>query len=87
MRLLFDALITVDKNTQYQQNLSALPLSVVVLNARSNEIKFLVPFVPKLELALAKLYQNHLFLLSYNQSLEQTKCPAAESCKPSALHS
>ena len=48
----FDALITVDKNMQYQQNLTTLPLSIIVLNARSNEIEFLVPFVPKLELAL-----------------------------------
>ena len=51
----FDALITVDKNMQYQQNLSTLPLSIVVLNARSNEIEFLVPFVPKLELALSNI--------------------------------
>ena len=51
----FDALITVDKNMQYQQNLSTLPLSIVVLNARSNEIEFLVPFVPKLELALLNI--------------------------------
>ena len=51
----FDALITVDKNMQYQQNLSTLPLSIIVLNARSNEIEFLVPFVPKLELALLNI--------------------------------
>ena len=34
----FDALITVDKNRPYQQNLKNLPLTVVLLDARSNEL-------------------------------------------------
>jgi predicted nuclease of predicted toxin-antitoxin system len=51
----FDALITVDKNLQYQQNLDALPISVIVLDAKSNEIPYLLPLVPKLEEVLASL--------------------------------
>ena len=31
----FDAFLTVDKNLQYQQNLTALPISVLVLDAVS----------------------------------------------------
>ena len=39
----FDALVTVDKNLEYQQNLKALPIAVVVLYARSNELPYLLP--------------------------------------------
>jgi len=51
----FDAFITVDKNLPYQQNLSALALAVVVLDAHSNEISALLPLVPRLEQALTTL--------------------------------
>jgi len=44
----FDALITVDKNLEYQQNLSALPLAVVVLDTRSIELSILLQLVPQL---------------------------------------
>ncbi|HEX5341100.1 MAG TPA: DUF5615 family PIN-like protein, partial [Duganella sp.] len=37
----FDALITVDKNLPHQQNLAQLPIAVVVLDAISNELRFL----------------------------------------------
>jgi hypothetical protein len=49
----FDALITVDKNLPYQQNTVSLPISVFVLDAQSNELPYLLPLVPKLEVALA----------------------------------
>lgn len=51
----FDALVTVDKNLPYQQNLALLPLAVIVLDTRSNELQALVPLVPQLERALARL--------------------------------
>ena len=51
----FDAFISVDKNLQYQQNLDTLPISVIVLDAKSNELPYLLPFIPKLEEALANL--------------------------------
>ena len=51
----FDALISVDKNLQYQQNLGALPITIIVLDARSNELPYLLPLIPKLEEALASL--------------------------------
>jgi hypothetical protein len=44
----FDAFLTADKNLEYQQNLSALPLTVVVLRARSNRIQSLEPLLPDL---------------------------------------
>jgi len=51
----FEALITVDKNLPFQQNVAALPIAVVLLSARSNELQVLLPLVPRLEEALATL--------------------------------
>jgi predicted nuclease of predicted toxin-antitoxin system len=51
----FDALITVDKNLQYQQNLKTLPLTVVVLDTHSNALNGLLPIVGNLMSALANV--------------------------------
>lgn len=51
----FDVFITVDKNLPYQQNTSALPVAVLVLDAVSNELPFLLPLVPALERELSSL--------------------------------
>ena len=56
----FDALITVDKNLEYQQNLEALPITVIVLFAQSNELPHLLPLIPKLEEVLANLLPRTL---------------------------
>ncbi len=39
----FDVLITIDRNIEFQQNLESLPLSVVIVRARSNRIEDLEP--------------------------------------------
>lgn len=44
----YDAFITADQNIQYQQNLSALPLTVFVLAARSTVFADLAPLMPEL---------------------------------------
>ena len=44
----FDVFLTADQNIQFQQNLSALPLAVVVLAARTNRIEDLRPLIPEL---------------------------------------
>jgi hypothetical protein len=51
----FDALVTVDQNMPYQQNIATLPVSVIVLAAASNELHALAPLVPRLESALLGL--------------------------------
>ncbi|MDP1674181.1 MAG: DUF5615 family PIN-like protein [Burkholderiales bacterium] len=48
----FDAFITADQNIQYQQNLSALPLTVFVLAARSTAFVDLAPLIPELQCLL-----------------------------------
>jgi len=44
----YDAFVTADQNLQYQQNLSALPLTVFVLAAQSTALVDLAPLVPEL---------------------------------------
>ena len=51
----FDAFVTVDKNLPYQQNLTTLPIAVVVLDAMSIELPALLPLMPSLELQLSSL--------------------------------
>ena len=50
----FDAFVTVDKNLPYQQNLTTLPVAVIVLDAVSNELPTLLPLLPALERALER---------------------------------
>lgn len=41
-----DALLTADQNIEFQQNVKALPLAIVILVAHSNRLESLEPLVP-----------------------------------------
>jgi predicted nuclease of predicted toxin-antitoxin system len=58
-----DALITVDKNMPFQQNLKPLPVALVVLDAFSNELHVLVSLMPALERALTDLKPKGLHVV------------------------
>ena len=62
----FDAFVTVDKNLPYQQNSLALPVAVIVLDAVSNELAFLLPLVPALERELRSLQRGTYLLITAN---------------------
>ena len=49
----FDVLVTMDKNLQFQQNLAAYAIGVILVRARSNRIDDLRPLVPQILDALA----------------------------------
>ncbi len=51
----FDALLTVDQGIEYQQNLSGLRITVVVMLAASNDVDDLRPLLPAVERALTSL--------------------------------
>ncbi len=53
----FDVLITGDRNVQYQQSASQLPMSVVVLIAPNNKLESFLPLVGKLLGTLATLQE------------------------------
>ncbi len=56
----FDAVLTADQKIEFQQNLGALPIAVVVLVARSNRIESLEPLLPELLKVLAVLQPRQL---------------------------
>jgi predicted nuclease of predicted toxin-antitoxin system len=43
----FDVLVTVDQNIAHQQNLSSLPMAILVLIAGSNKYDLLKPLIPQ----------------------------------------
>jgi predicted nuclease of predicted toxin-antitoxin system len=44
----FDAVITKDSGMPYEQNLGTLPCSIIVLEAKSNELGDIQPLLPEL---------------------------------------
>ena len=53
--LTFDVVLTADQNIEFQQNLTTLPVAVLVLVADSNRLESLEPLVPALMEALSTL--------------------------------
>ena len=51
----FDVIVTVDKSLRFQQQLGNRDFAVVVLRAKSNNIRDLQPLVPQLLTALANV--------------------------------
>ena len=44
----FDVFLTADRNLEFQQNLTTLPLAIVVLICRRTRLQNIVPLVPEL---------------------------------------
>lgn len=57
----FDVLLTVDSNMEFQQNLTDLPLSVVVLVAHSNDVDVLRPLMPQVRELLPVIEHGRLY--------------------------
>jgi hypothetical protein len=55
----FHAMVTVDRNIQYQQA-PPLPVAVIFVVAPTNRIEDIAPLVPRVLLALASLVPNTL---------------------------
>ena len=60
----FDVLLTVDRNIKSQQNLSTLPIAVVILLVKSNRWADLILCVPEIESALKTLTPRTLVEVS-----------------------
>lgn len=56
----FDALLTNDRDLEHEQNLDAIPISVVVLLAKANTIESIRPLYPLLLAALDQLQPRRL---------------------------
>lgn len=48
----FDVLVTMDKNLEHQQNLSAIRLGFVVIRARTNVYEDVAPLIPEVNEAI-----------------------------------
>ena len=51
----FDVLLTADKGMEYQQNQATIPVSILVVRARSNRMEDLVRAVPAILAALEEM--------------------------------
>lgn len=51
----FDVFLTVDQNLKYQQNLEAFNIGIILLVARNNRLKGLLPLVSEVKTALEKI--------------------------------
>src|ERR1700733_1528008 len=56
----FDTLLTVDQSIEFQQNVRASGIGVLVVLARTNRLKELRPLVPRILDALTKLTPGEL---------------------------
>lgn len=56
----FDALLTMDRNLQHQQNIARLPFGVVLVRAPSNRLVHLRPLVPAMLEAFRGLQPGEL---------------------------
>ena len=60
----FDALVTVDRGFEYQQNVSELPIPVVILVAVRNRVQDLQPLVPGVIAVLSENLQRRIYRVS-----------------------
>ena len=59
----YDALVTVDQNLRYQQNLKTLAVAVIVLKARRSTYPMLKPLMPKVLEALAEIKSGEVVVV------------------------
>lgn len=51
----FEVFLTVDQNLKYQQNLKAFNIGIILLVARNNRLKTLLPLMPEAREALENI--------------------------------
>lgn len=59
----YDALLTVDQNLRYQQNLETLPVPVIILSAGRSIYPMLKPLMPRVLEALEKLEAGQVVVI------------------------
>ena len=59
----FDCWIIVDKNLPYQQNLSALPCAIIVLDVFRNTLKHIAPLLPTILNKLNSIKESTIIVI------------------------
>ena len=57
----FDALVTVNRGIEHQQNVSALPIPVIIMLAPRNRLAELQPLVPEVASLLSDPPENRIY--------------------------
>jgi len=60
----FDVVLTSDRNLKYQQNVSVLPVAVIVLVGKTNKLADMRRLVPAVEAALSSMKPGSLIEVS-----------------------
>lgn len=60
----FDALVTVDRGMEYQQNLRELPIPVIVILAHRNRLPDLQPLVPHVMEVLGETLEKAIYRIT-----------------------
>ena len=71
----FEAFVTIDKQLEYQQNLAALALPVVIVDGNSNTLPALLPFEPFLHNLFASSLDLALYIVQESGNVLQLKEP------------
>jgi hypothetical protein len=56
----FDVFLTIDQNLKYQQNLKNFSIGIILLTARNNRLKSLLPLMPEVREAMSKIAAGDL---------------------------
>jgi predicted nuclease of predicted toxin-antitoxin system len=67
-RVGFDLFLTIDKGVQYQQNLAGRRIAILVVRARSNRLKDLLPHIEECRLVMKSIQPGEAFRIG-----EQTR--------------
>ena len=59
----FQAILTVDQNLPYQQNILASGIAVVVIRARRTDVDSLLPLLPQVYVALATIQPGEVVVV------------------------
>lgn len=60
----FDAFVTMDKNLEFQQNLSNLDLAVIVIRVKGNAYPVVAPLIPKVNEVLRSVQPGQVVHIS-----------------------
>ena len=71
----FAVFVTIDKQIEHQQNLAALPLTVVVVDGKSNALPALLPFTPFLRDLFASSLERALYVVEEGGSVIRLQEP------------
>ena len=59
----FDILLTIDKNINYQQNISKYNISLIVLNVNDSNIETIADFIPNFNAQIKKIKKGRTYLI------------------------